>query len=120
MNYQNREIPGTIAVEGREFRYISDDGLDKFEEELFDRILNQLDVPIAQNGGVISENCKLWLPTGDLYHGLSYKGDINGWRKEIEQGAAIIGLHIGMIVNGSIKLLNGREFKLSDCKVEFY
>ena len=75
---------------------------------------------IAQSGGVISENCKLWLPTGELFHGLSYKGDIEGWREQIKQGAEQLGLLIGKIYKNKIELLDGRSYALSDCKIEFY
>ncbi|MDA3616283.1 hypothetical protein [Polluticaenibacter yanchengensis] len=54
------------------------------EEVLFNKVITQFEEPIAQSGGVISENCKLWLPTNELFHGLSYKGDIEGWREGIK------------------------------------
>lgn len=126
MSTINRHIPGTIKVEGREYLYISDDGEDLFTkggrtvkgQSLFDKV-NSL-FKIAQSGGVISENCKLRLPTNELFHGLSYKGDIEGWRKQIEQGAEQLGLLTGEISENNIELSDGRIYALSDCKVEFY
>lgn len=126
MSISNRYIPGTIKVEGREHLYISDNGEDFFakssravkRQSLFDKVTSLFE--IAQSGGVISENCKLWLPTGELFHGLSYKGDIEGWREQIKQGAEQLGLLIGKIYKNKIELLDGRSYALSDCKIEFY
>ncbi len=126
MTNLNRNIPGTIEIEGREHLYISDDGDNFFtkkdralkKQSLFDKVTSQFE--LAQSGGVISENCKLWLPTEELFHGLSYKGDIVGWRKQIEKGAEKLGLLTGKIISDNIHLSDGRVYNLSDCKVEFY
>lgn len=126
MSTINRHIPGTIKVEGREHLYISDDGGGFFakssrtikRQSLFDKVTSLFE--IAQSGGVISENCKLRLPTNELFHGLSYKGDIEGWRKQIEQGAEQLGLLTGKISENNIELSDGRIYALSDCKIEFY
>ncbi|MDQ3111699.1 MAG: hypothetical protein M3R17_17555 [Bacteroidota bacterium] len=120
MNESKREIPGLRIQEGREVRYISDDGNNKFEEYLFKKVTTHLDKPIAQNGGVISENCKIWLPSGELLHAISYKGDIEGWRKEMELSTEQLGLWIGKIVDSNIKLSDGRSFLVEECKIEFY
>lgn len=121
MNKLERNIPGTIRVENREFLYIEDDGNDDFENDLFDKVTTQLAQPIAQSGGVINENCKLYIPTEKLYHCLSYKGDINGWREEIKQGAKILNLKTGRIIcNDTIELSDGKFYSLKDCRVVFY
>ena len=126
MSTNNRNIPGTITVEGRAHLSVSDDGEDFFtkrsrsvkRQSLFDRVTSLF--KIAQSGGVISENCKLRLPTHELFHGLSYKGDIEGWRKQIEKGAEHLGLLTGKVSNNSIELSDGRIYALSDCEIEFY
>jgi hypothetical protein len=116
-----RKIPGTFITECREYRYISDDGHDKFfRNGLFKKLTSQINPPIPKNGGTITENCKLWLPSGELLHALSYRGDIDGWREQIEQGAAQLGLFAGKIAGDKITLSDGRYYELSDCKVEFY
>ncbi|RIY35240.1 hypothetical protein CKY20_11055 [Capnocytophaga canis] len=126
MSIVDRHIPGTIEVEGREYLYISDNGEDFFtkssrttkKQSLFDKVTSLFE--IAQSGGVISENCKLKLPTDELFHGVSYKGDIEGWRKQIEQGAEQLGLLTGKILENKIELSDGRIYTLLDCQVEFY
>lgn len=122
MSTTNRNIPGTIVVEGREHLYILDDGNDCFKKHrkpsLFEKVTSQFS--IAQHGGVISENCKLWLPTDELFHGLSYKGDMEGWRAQIQQGAALLGLLTARITGNNITLSDGRTYPLSACRTEFY
>lgn len=124
-----RVIPGLPPLEiGREFCYIADDGNDYFVPKnrqsrkpcLFFKITTQINPPISQNGGAMAENCKLRLPTNELFHALSYKGDIEGWRKQIELGAEQLGLLTGKIVGNNIELSDGQVFPLSECKVEFY
>lgn len=121
MSDNGREIPGATPVEWREYCYVSDDGCNKFiGKGLFDKLTGQIDPPIPTGGGAMAENCKLWLPSGELLHALSYKGDIDGWRKQIEQGAKQLGLFTGKIVNNEITLSDGRSFELAMCKFEFY
>lgn len=116
-----RDIPGTTPVEWREHRYVSDDGNDKFVGKgFFDKLTNIIEPSIPTSGGAITENCKLWLPSGELLHALSYKGDIEGWRKQIEQGAKELGLFTGKIIDNKIILSDNRTYDLSDCRVEFY
>lgn len=82
MLVDEREIPGIKPVEWRECRYVSDDGNDNFlRNGLFALIMDNIEPPFPESGGVIIENCKIWLPSGELLHALSYKGDIVGWRK---------------------------------------
>ena len=88
------------------------------KKSLFEKVTSLFE--IAQSGGVISENCKLRLPTNELFYGLSYKGDIEGWRKQIEQGAELLGLLAGKISENNLELSDGRIYALSDCKIEFY
>ena len=120
---KKREIPGTNPeITWREFRYIQDDGKDNFSAKkgLFFKLTNIDIQPLPASGGVITENCKLWLPTGELFHGLSYKGDMVGWRNKIEESAKQMQLLTAKIENEKIVLSDNRSFNISDCKVEFY
>ena len=127
MDNSNGHIPGVIKVEGREFLYIADDGEDFFrkkkgskvkKESLFSKLTSLFFM--AKEGGALTENCKIWLPTNELFHGLSYKGDIEGWRKGITLGATQLGLLTAKIAEGNIEISDGRVYALSDCKVELY
>ena len=119
----DRELPGTIPNEIREYRYIADDGNDYFigkkrskKKSLFDKVTTQFE--IALSGTVITENCKLWLPTNELFHAVSYWKDIEGWRKQVEQGAKHLGLLTGKIVENKIVLSDGRAYDLQECQIE--
>jgi len=116
---RERKIPGTIKVEWREFRYISENGKDNFFK-LFDKLTTIVNPSNAKSGGATTENCKIRLPDGSFFHGLSYKGDIEGWRKDIEQGAQMLNLVIAKIEDDKIEVSDGRLFSLKDCTVEFY
>ena len=127
MDNSNEHIPGVIKVEGREFLYIADDGEDFFrkkkgskvkKESLFSKLTSLFFM--AKEGGALTENCKICLPTNELFHGLSYKGDIEGWRKGITLGATHLGLLTAKIAEGNIEVSDGRVYALSDCKVELY
>ncbi|WP_454999723.1 hypothetical protein [Capnocytophaga gingivalis] len=127
MDNSNEHIPGVIKVEGREFLYIADDGEDFFrkkkgskvkKESLFSKLTSLFFM--AKEGGALTENCKIWLPTNELFHGLFYKGDIEGWRKGITLGATHLGLLTAKIAEGNIEVSDGRVYALSDCKVELY
>ena len=127
MDNSNEHIPGVIKVAGREFLYIADDGEDCFrkkkgskvkKESLFSKLTSLFFM--AKEGGALTENCKIWLPTNELFHGLSYKGDIEGWRKGITLGATHLGLLTAKIAEGNIEVSDGRVYALSDCKVELY
>lgn len=128
MNSNKRKIPGMTPFEWKEFRYVSDDGNDGFlskndllqEKGLFERLTEQIDPPIPKEGGAFTENCRLWLPSGELLHALSYHGDREGWRKQIEQGAKQLGLLTGKIVKDEIILSDSRTYLLVQCTVEFY
>lgn len=114
-------IPGTIPVRFREVRYVADDGEDHFVDNgLFLKVLEAIDPPIPTSGGAITENVRLRLPTGELFHGLSYKADVEGWRAQVEGGAARLGLAVGEIVEGSIAISDGRCYPLSECDVTFF
>lgn len=117
----DREIPGLTPVEWREYCYVSDDGSGRFlGKGLFQKLTDYSSSSLPESGGAITENCNLWLPSGELLHALSCKGDIDGWRRHFEQAAEALGLLIGRMVGGRIVLSDGRIFDLSDCRAVFY
>ena len=117
----SRNTPGTIDVPGREFRYIScrDDQSSDDLSLLFKNVVRAVDPPRVQNGGAINENCVLVLPSGDCFFGLSYKGDLAGWHRQIEQGAKLFGLQVAWIEGDRLRIDDGREVSLAGCSVRF-
>jgi hypothetical protein len=115
-----RRVPGMYLVEGREFCYVSNNNKVKFGK-LFHELFN---VPpkIPQSGGALIEGCKITLPNGDMFEAVSYKGDIEGWRQQLEQGAKALNEELARIDidTDSIVLNDMRSFRLSDCMIDFY
>jgi len=112
------KIPGSSKIEGREYRYVSCDDSNDITV-LFKKVIREIDPPVAKSGGVVNEGCKVTLPSGECYFALSYKGDIEGWRQQIEQGAAALNLPVAQLSQDKLVMSNGNEVLLSECKVQF-
>jgi hypothetical protein len=67
---------------------------------------------------MIEECFRIITPDNQLLHALSYKGDLEGWKKDIELGAKNLNLLTAEIQGDKIVLSDGRSFKLSDCATE--
>ena len=117
---KERRVPGTYLVEGREYRYVSNKRQVKFGK-LFHELFN---VPpkIPQNGGALVEGCKITLPNGDIFEAVSYKGEIEAWRQQLEQGAKALNEELATIDidTDSIVLNDTQSFRLTDCTIDFY
>ncbi|WP_081068352.1 hypothetical protein [Burkholderia stagnalis] len=114
-----RVIPGTVAVEGTEFVYFSDDGKNKFRRQ-FKNVTEFTNPPYAKSGGVNERGCRVTLPDGQLFHAIGYHGDIDGWRQDIEAGAHAFGLLLARIEGGVFVVSDGRAVPLNECNVDFY
>ncbi|WP_153242535.1 hypothetical protein [Frateuria defendens] len=115
----DRVIPGSVDVGGQEVVYFSDDGGDAPRIQ-FQRLTRRINPPLLKAGGASELGCAIYLPDGLKFHAMSYHGDIDGWRKQISQGAQELGLLTASIKGNGIVISDGREFLLSDCRVEFY
>ncbi|WP_080403364.1 hypothetical protein [Burkholderia ubonensis] len=113
-----RVIPGSVAVEGTEFVYFSDDGKNKFKKQ-FKNLTEYTNPPNAVSGGVNDRGCKIALPNGQLFHAIGYHGDLDGWRKDLEAGAAALNLLLARIEGDMFILSDGSSFSLNECKIEF-
>ena len=115
-----RRVPGMYFVEGREFCYVSNKNQVKFGE-LFHKLFNVPPI-IPQNGGALIEGCKITLPSGEVFEAVSYKGDIEKWRQQLEQGAKVLNEELAIIDidTESIMLNDTRSFCLADCTINFY
>jgi hypothetical protein len=113
-----REIPGSNPVSGTEFLYFEDDGKNKPKKQ-FNLLLDSAGTIAATSGGVISDGCRISVPAGELFHALSYHGDIAGWRAAVQAGASARGLLLARIVANQFVISDGRSFLLSECKIEF-
>jgi len=113
-----RAVPGTQLFEGREYCYVSNNSQKDFKKT-FDELVDYVSPPIPKDGGVINEACKLTLPNGEIFQAISYRGDIEGWRRQIEQGAKALNEKIAKIETDSIVLDDMQSFRLTDCRIDF-
>ncbi len=113
-----RRIPGATVTEGREYRYVSC-SYHADIAALFKKVIREINPPLATSGGAVNEGCKVTLPSGECYFAISYKGDIEGWRQQVEQGAAALGLLVAKISQEKLVLSDDNEVLLSECKFQF-
>jgi len=113
-----RTVPGTQPIEGREFCYVSGKNQEEFEI-FFKKLIRHVSPPIPKNGGAMIEGCKITLPDGEVFQAISYKGDIEGWRLQIEQGARSLNATLARIDADSIVLEENQSFCLIDCGIDF-
>lgn len=113
-----RIIPGTQPTDGREFCYVSDGGKEEFAA-FFKKLIRFVAPPIPKDGGALIEGCKITLPNGEILQAISYKGDIEGWRCQVEQGAKALGAKVAKIDGESIVLDDEQSIRLAACQIEF-
>jgi hypothetical protein len=113
-----RRVPGLVSRPQREFWYFEDRG-ERSTDELFDRLVRFVDPPLMKHGGAILEGCELTTPAGSRFRCLSYKGDLENWRRQVIEGAAGLGIALGQLVSEALVLRDGRSFALADCGVKF-
>lgn len=81
-----RSVPGATLIERAEFIYYEDDGQNTAKKQ-FNLLLDSAGVITAKSGGIVSDSCQVSLPSGTIFHALSYHGDIARWRQGVEAGA---------------------------------
>ncbi|MBC5784229.1 hypothetical protein H8N03_14855 [Ramlibacter sp. USB13] len=111
-----QQLPGLVPSSTAEVVYFQDDGRLSLYDQ-FDRLTEHIAPPLAKHGGVTTTKHTLRVPDGQLFHAIKYRGDVEGWRRQIAEGAKKLGVILGSIQNGSTFILSdGRAFVLSDCK----
>ncbi|MCO6437808.1 MAG: hypothetical protein J5J06_12020 [Phycisphaerae bacterium] len=70
--------------------------------------------------GAIEEPAAIHLPDGRQFHGVSYRGDIEGWRRCITAACASLGREHAKIYGGALKLSEGGEVALAVCKAGYF
>lgn len=112
-------IPGLIDEEGREFFYI-----EIFAREGFDKIADGAlagspDVPLPEDGGVLEEKAKILLDSHTSLLGLSYRGDLPGWRANLVAYCKATNRIWGIVSDKRLLLSDGRDIALCECDVVF-
>ncbi len=114
-----RSIPGTVEIKGREVLYIeilSDDTFATFldEEELY-----CADMPQPRSGGAIEEKVQVVLPDNRRFLGLSYKGDLDGWKNRFISCCQKTGRLWAIPKEHFLCVSDGLEVMWSECHITF-
>jgi hypothetical protein len=114
-----KSIPGTVTIEGTGYLYFSDDGKHSFSKQFW-TLTNYVTPPHAQCGGVVTQRCRIKTPGGEVFHAISYHGDLTGWRMDLEEGAQKLNLTLAEIKNSKLLLSTGVNFDLDTCEIIFW
>jgi len=115
----SRTIPGTQQVEGREFIYIESAANETFHQlaNCVSTICTELAIP--KSGGAIEEKARIKLSDGTSLMGVSYKGDVEGWRKRFVGICTASARKYGAISEGRLVLSDGSSPLLEELEVSF-
>lgn len=113
-----RTIPGLVETGETKVLYFSVPDSDH-PRKYFSKITTFTDPPFAQAGGVHEDGCKITTPSGDNYYALRFRGDLSGWQKDIEHGAAAMKSKLAYIKGNCFVPFDGDTFDLDACMVEF-
>ncbi len=114
-----REIPGSIDVEGREFFYIEVNENERFEEIIENSMIETPEIPMPTFGGIIEEKVRLVIHGKMSLLGISYKGDLQGWRGKLQEYCLARNRNWGIVSEGKLILSNTAQMDLSACEVIF-
>lgn len=108
-------LEGSRPVPGREYRWLELPA-NKPERQVFNAVMNA--GTHATAGGVIDSDQRILTPDGRTFLGISYKGDIEGWRLDIEEGATGQGLLVAAVQGTRLICTNGSgSYELSECEL---
>src|SRR5437867_2797980 len=112
-----RQIPGSVQVEGREFLYVEIRSGEQFNE-LMDKIFACCPAATSpRSGGILGEKASITLRNDTVLLGISYKGDLEGWRTKIQGFCKESGRLFAIPSGGKLVLVDGTTVAFSDCKV---
>jgi hypothetical protein len=115
----SRGIPGAIEVEGREFFYVEALDGERFRHIIDEALNGSPDVPSPTYGGVIEEKARIILDGGMSLLGVSYKGDLAGWRAMLVAYCNAKHRKWGIVSRQKVALSDGTELALGECEVVF-
>ena len=117
---RERVIPGTRPgqIQSDNVRYVSFGQRDD-PAEAYLNVTRRVDPPLAKSGGVMLDGCIITVPDGARFYPLVLNGDVQGWLRQIDQGASELGLLTGKIISATFLVSDGRSYPLTACSVEF-
>lgn len=113
------DVPGTVPITGRRFLYVEDRGGESFAKSGFHRLLGAVDPPHMKSGGAMVEGCEAVIADGTRFQAVSYKGDLDGWRRQLEEGARQLGLRLADMSDGGLVICGDRVIPLDEITFVF-
>jgi hypothetical protein len=90
-------------------------GISKAFREVLARI-----TPVPQKGGAILNRYTIEIPSGGLFYAIDFHTDVEGWKRQIEQGSSGLGLLSARIEKGNFIISDGQSVPLADCAIESF
>jgi hypothetical protein len=115
-----REIPGAFDNPNRDFVYIEATVEEDFLELVHAIRAENPEVPQPQFGGIMETLATVSLEHGRMLLGMTYKGDILGWRNKIAAYCQGTNREWGIASNGVLVMNDGRRIVLSERNVAFH
>ena len=118
--YTDRAASGTRGSEIGSVRYASFERNEK-PDQVFEWVIDAVNPPHIRNGGAVRDGCIVTTPDGASFFPFVINPDIelDGWIRQIEEGASLLGRLSAKIEGEDFILSDGRSFSLSECVVEF-
>ena len=108
-------LPGLTPSPGSEVVYFQDDGTLALYEQ-FDRLTKHVSPPLPNDGGASTTRHTLTLPDGRVFHAIKYRGDVEGWRRQIAVCAEALGIVLGNVQDATTFVTtDGKMVALSEC-----
>jgi hypothetical protein len=85
--------------------------------DAFNVVSEKIDPPIPTYGGVMMEYWLVETPTHETFYSVLLRGDVEGWRKQIELGAIELGLKFATVIDSDFVVSDGSRYALSECSI---
>ncbi len=116
----SRAIPGFGEhEEGREFIYVEASNAEDFRQVMDGAFASRRDVPLPQSGAALEEKARINLADGTSLLAMSYRGDVEGWRRTIVSFCERNRKKWAFPGNEALVMSDGTEVSLQDCDVVF-
>lgn len=83
----------------------------------FSMVTEAISPPQVTHGGCVLQD-DLLTPDGERFAVLTFHGDVEGWQRQIEDGAALLSLTTAKILGDRLVLSDGRSFPIETCTLE--
>ncbi|WP_338550593.1 hypothetical protein [Roseovarius phycicola] len=87
------------------------------------KVFRQLTAPrdyfFAKAGGAIEGNCRVTTPDGRVFFSLSFRGDLDGWKKTIETAAVDQNIVLAYVSENELIISDKTSLSLEECVFEF-